>query len=340
MYTPQINNFQDNSLENSNQRLQSHENEHPIKSYTDQIISSLKTCNIIKVHESQINGINISNDGNLILTSSKDDSITIYSIQRNEISSHYINKTHGCEKAIFTHHTNAILCASKNDYRIMYWLLHNNEILFSFQGHSDVITELNLNPNNDLFISTSLDKTSRLWNLNLKECVCIFQESNCANFDNSGNIIVSVTSVHNKNNEIYENFINLYNVNDILKGPFDVFSIKGKSEIKQIKYTYNNNFIIAICESNFFIIESSKGKIISNKENEDNLIRFDISPDDKYIAISCESGNILIYDIKGNLIKTLEFHTMGCECLEFNKKYAMLATADNDLVIWIPTVTE
>ena len=31
---------------------------------------------------------------------------------------------------------------------------------------------------------------------------------------------------------------------------------------------------------------------------------------------------------------------MGCKCLEFNKKFAMLATADNDLVIWIPTVTE
>ena len=158
MYTSQLNNFQENTLENSNQILQSQENESPIKSYTDQIISSFKTCNRIKVHESQINGLNISSDGNLILTSSKDDSITIYSIQRNEISSHYNNKTHGCEKAIFTHDSNAILCASKNDYRIMYWLLHNNEILFSFQGHSDVITELNLNPNNDLFISTSLDK--------------------------------------------------------------------------------------------------------------------------------------------------------------------------------------
>ena len=91
-----------------------------------------------------------------------------------------------------------------------------------------------------------------------------------------------------------------------------------------------------ICESNFFIIESSKGKIISNKENEDNLIRFDISPDDKYIAISCESGNILIYDIKGNLIKTLEFHTKNCECLAFNPRYFIMATADTNLVFWIP----
>ncbi len=339
-----MNNLQENLYSQSSDFQSSKSNnqevENPIKSYTDTIISSFKTCNIIKVHDSQINGLNISNDGNLILTSSRDDSIILYSIQRNEISSRFINKTRGCEKAIFTHHPNAILCASKNDYRIMYWLLHNNEILFSFQGHSDIITELNLNPNNDLFISTSLDKTSRLWNLNTKECVCIFQESNCANFDNSGNIIISVTSVHNKNNDIYENFINLYNVNDILKGPFDVFSIKAKSEIKQVKYTNNNNFIIAICESNFFIIESIKGKIKFNNEIEDNLIKFDISPDDKYIAIACASGNILMYDIKGKLIKTLDFHTIGCECLEFNKKYAMLVTADSDLVIWIPTVTE
>ena len=67
MYTSQLNNFQENTLENSNQILQSQENESPIKSYTDQIISSFKTCNRIKVHESQINGLNISSDGNLIL---------------------------------------------------------------------------------------------------------------------------------------------------------------------------------------------------------------------------------------------------------------------------------
>jgi len=67
----------------------------------------------------------------------------------------------------------------------MYWCTHNNKILYSFLGHSDIITDLFINPFNDLFISISNDKTSRLWDLNLKKCLCIFQDNQCAVFDNT-----------------------------------------------------------------------------------------------------------------------------------------------------------
>lgn len=152
---------------------------------TDSIISSLKTCNLLKNHEAPLNNISVSNDGNLYLTSGNDNQIFIYSLLKNEIIRHLVNKKFGCDKAIFTHNTKAILCASKSDYRIMYWCTHNNKILYSFLGHSDIITDLCINPFNDLFMSTSNDKTSRLWDLNKKKCLCIFQDSQCAVFDNT-----------------------------------------------------------------------------------------------------------------------------------------------------------
>ena len=120
----------------------------------DSIISSLKTCKLLKLHQSPLNNISVNNDGSLYLTSGNDSSIYIYSIKQNEIIRHLVNKKYGCDKAIFTHHTNAILCASKTDYRIMYWCIHNNQILFSFLGHSDLITDLSMNPFSDLFLST------------------------------------------------------------------------------------------------------------------------------------------------------------------------------------------
>ena len=87
---------------------------------TDSMISSLKTCRLLKLHESPLNNICVNNDGSLYLTSGNDSSIYIYSIKQNETIRHLVNKKYGCDKAIFTHHTNAVLCASKNDYRIMY----------------------------------------------------------------------------------------------------------------------------------------------------------------------------------------------------------------------------
>ena len=157
-------------MENTN-----NDSEDPPILLNDSIISSLKTCKLIKLHESPINNISVSNDGSLYLTSGNDNKIFVYSIKQNDKIRNLVNKKYGCDKAIFTHHTNAILCASKTDYRIMYWCTHNNQILYSFLGHSDLITDLSMNPFNDLFISTSNDKTSRLWDLNKKN-VCAFSK--------------------------------------------------------------------------------------------------------------------------------------------------------------------
>ena len=304
----------------------------------DSIISSFKTCNLIKNHESPLNNISVSKDGSLYLTSGNDNQIFIYSIVKNEIQRHLVNKKYGCDKAIFTHNVKAILCASKSDYRIMYWCTHNNTILFSFLGHSDIITDLCINPFNDLFISTSNDKTSRLWDLNLKKCVCIFQDSQCAVFDNTGKVLASVTYSMDKETERYENFINLYNIEDQanMDKPFDVFSIKSSGFIKKIKFSNNGDYLIAITDNYLFIIDAVGGKIIHEMEINDEINTVDISPDSKYVALACASGNVLIYSIEGKLIKTFEFHTKNCECVAFNPKYAIMATADTNLVFWIP----
>ena len=308
---------------------------------TDSIISSLKTCNLLKNHEAPLNNISVSNDGNLYLTSGNDNQIFIYSLLKNEIIRHLVNKKFGCDKAIFTHNTKAILCASKSDYRIMYWCTHNNKILYSFLGHSDIITDLCINPFNDLFMSTSNYKTSRLWDLNKKKCLCIFQDSQCAVFDNTGKVLASVTYSMDKETERYENFINLYNIenpesiND--EKPFDVFSIKSNGFIKQIKFSNNGDYLIGITDNYLFIIDAVRGKILYEMEINDEINTVDITPDSKYVALACASGNVLIYSIEGKLIKTLEFHTKNCECITFNPRYAIMATADTNLVFWIPS---
>ena len=327
-------------MENSN--IPSQEEDSPLQ-LTDSLISSLKTCKLIKLHESPITNVSLTSDGTLYLTSGSDCQIYVYSIKQdqNDIIRHLTNKKYGCDKAIFTHHQNAILCAAKTDFRIMYWCIHNNQILYSFLGHSDIITDLSMNPYNDLFISTSNDRTSRLWDLNNKKCLCIFQDSQCAVFDNTGKVLASVTYNMNKETERYENFINLYNIespdtiNDTNK-PFDVFSIKSGGYIKKMKFTSNGDFLIAVTDNYLFIIDAVNGKILHEMEINDEINTFDVTSDSKYIGIACASGNVLIYSIDGKLIKTLEFHTKNCECLVFNPRYMIMATAGTNLVFWIP----
>ena len=59
---------------------------------------------------------------------------------------------------------------SKYLERIMYWSLHDNNILCSFIGHSDSITQIDLNPADSTFVSCAKDNTTRVWEYEKKQC--------------------------------------------------------------------------------------------------------------------------------------------------------------------------
>lgn len=73
--------------------------------------------------------------------------------------------------------------------RIMYWSLHDNNILCSFVGHTDQITHLDLNPLNSTFVSCSKDGTTRVWEYEKKQCLIRITKSRAACFDNTGNVL-------------------------------------------------------------------------------------------------------------------------------------------------------
>ena len=91
----------------------------------------------------------------------------------------------------FTHHNKCILCASKRDshYRIMYWSLHDNNILCSFIGHTDTITQIDLNPRDSSFVSCSKDGSTRVWDYQSKVCKIKINKAKNACFDNMGKLL-------------------------------------------------------------------------------------------------------------------------------------------------------
>ena len=103
----------------------------------------------------------------------------------------YYNKNYGVDLVKFTHHNKCILCASKRDshYRIMYWSLHDNNILCSFIGHYDSITQIDLNPQDASFLSCSKDGSTRVWEYQKKQCLIKINKSKTACFDNMGKLL-------------------------------------------------------------------------------------------------------------------------------------------------------
>lgn len=227
----------------------------------------------------------------------------------------------------------------------MYWCLHNNEVLFSFLGHSDLIFDISLNPVNDLFLTTSRDKTSRLWDLAKRSCICIFQDSNFSTFDDTGKVIASVSSESDKNSDKIINYINLYNAESVDDGPFKVFKIDSiSSEIKQLKFSNDGSIIVCTTIDNIILILDAwegevKNKLTGDINEGDTFLKADISADSNYVAIGSESGDVLIWNVNtGNLVTTLECHPLTSLCVKFSGKHSLLATACINLVLWHPSI--
>jgi WD40 repeat protein len=230
----------------------------------------------------------------------------------------------------------------------MYWNLHNNEVLFSFLGHSDVITDISMSPINDYFLTTSGDKTSRLWDLDKRKCLCILQESNHAVFDDTGKVIASVTYANEKGEKII-NYINLYATENILQGPFKVFKIESGNgndinikEIKELKFSNDGAYIICTTvEDCILIIDSFDGKILKKLQAEINetesYFKVDVSPDSKYVVSGSDSGQIHIWNISsGELITSLDCHPQASHYVKFSPKHCLLASSCKNLVLWHP----
>lgn len=72
-----------------------------------------------------------------------------------------------------THHNQCVLFAGKGTKdqpvgqrnAINYLSIYDNKILRKFRGHADEVTEISMSPADDCFLSSSKDRTIRLWDL-------------------------------------------------------------------------------------------------------------------------------------------------------------------------------
>jgi COMPASS component SWD2 len=213
----------------------------------------------------------------------------------------------------------------------------------SFLGHSDLIFDIAINPINDLFLTTSRDNTSRLWDLNKRECLHIIQDSKFASFDDSGEVIASVTTELDKISDKTTTYINLYDVKNLEKA-FKVFKIdEFQSDIKQIKFTNDGTSIICSTTDNFIhVVDAYDGTYMSKLSaefNDSDIFKLDISADSKYVACGTENGNVLIWNLNtGKNVAILECHPLTTSCVKFSPRHTLLASGCINLVLWHPSI--
>jgi COMPASS component SWD2 len=61
------------------------------------------------------------------------------------------------------------------DHAVRYLSLYDNSFLRFFKGHTDKVISIAMNPVDDCFMTGSTDRSVRLWNLSVPDCLAVLQ---------------------------------------------------------------------------------------------------------------------------------------------------------------------
>mmetsp|Transcript_13619 Transcript_13619/g.22721 ORF Transcript_13619/g.22721 Transcript_13619/m.22721 type:complete len:430 (-) Transcript_13619:392-1681(-) len=116
--------------------------------------------------EAAVNSLDFHRDGKWLLMSTNDNAVHLIDALTGEEKKKLYAKTDGMRNVCFTHHESCVLFSSeRNNCDIKYLCTYDNRYLRYFRGHTGRITSLSMCPADDSFLTASVDKSIRLWDL-------------------------------------------------------------------------------------------------------------------------------------------------------------------------------
>ncbi|XP_067683543.1 WD repeat-containing protein 82-like [Haliotis asinina] len=306
---------------------------------SDRTVINFKVAKIFRENTDRINSVDFAVNGETIITSSEDDSIVIYDCLNGTPKRTLNSKKYGVDLIRYTHAVNTALhCSTKIDDTIRYLSLHDNKYIRYFPGHTKKVVTLNMSPIDDTFLSGSMDKTIRLWDLRSQNCQGLMNLSGrpVAAFDPEGLIFAA---------GINSECVKLYDLRSFDKGPFNVFRLPQDKDCDwtQLKFSPDGKLILISTNGSVLrLIDSFQGaplQIYAGVTNQKGVpLEASFSPDSRYVFCGSTDGKIHCWSTETGkkIAELLGDHPGPIQHVQFNPKYMMFATACTNMAFWLP----
>ncbi|KAI8927031.1 WD40-repeat-containing domain protein [Entophlyctis helioformis] len=310
---------------------------------TGPVLGSFKVAKFFTDNTRHISSIDFDAEGLYTITASDDESLRIYDARSGSLKSTVNSKKYGCALARFTHHpSNIVYASTKEDDAIRYMSFHDNKYIRYFKGHKREVVSLDMSPQDDSFLSASLDDTVRFWDLRSPNCQGLMHAKGgqpCVAFDQGG-YIFAVGLGSSK--------IRLYDLKKFDSGPFSVFPISdplaGPYPPEWTEMAFSNdgkNILISTKSNVLYIVDAFAGHIkhrLVGHGNQSNIaFKGTFTPDGEHVLSGSQDGKIFVWEVaSGRHVHTLDWHHEPPKVVAFNPKYMMFASADMNLAFWIP----
>lgn len=274
-----------------------------------------------------------------------------------------------------THHNYSVLIAGTGNeeqqeqkHSIHYLSLYDNKLLRTFRGHVGEIVDLSMSPVDDTFLSSSRDRTVRLWNLQQAGCLGklelppTVEGAPRATFDSTG-LVFGVTAAMAAGSG---HLIHLYDARKYSGGAFAELKLNQStiekamhnkgfapevslelSKAEWTSMTFNtagNKFLVTAKKGVGLLLDGFDGSVTEVFVGES--LSGDVAPsaplaacftvDDRNILGGCEDGTVCCWDANnGRLLHRLEGHADRVSAVACNPKLALVASACTNTAMWI-----
>jgi len=307
---------------------------------TESVVRSFRVAKVFKENTDRINNIDFSPTGDALISSSEDDQIVIYDCEKGTQKRTVNSKKYGVDLVHFTHAKNtAIHASTKVDDTIRYLSLHDNKYIRYFPGHTKKVVALSMSPVDDMFLSGSMDKTLRLWDLRSPNCQGLMHLASrpVAAFDPEG--LIFAAGVNSES-------VKLYDLRSFDKGPFASFrltaekgcewtGLKFSPDGKTILLSTNGTVIRLVDAFHGNPLQTFSGHV-NNINNKSIPLEASYSPDSQFVFSGSTDGRVHVWSTESGA-KVCSFtadHTGPVQCVQFNPKFMMLASGCTNMVIF------
>lgn len=136
---------------------------------TSNLISAFKPAKVFTQYvakDTSITSAHYDDHGTTCITAGEDDFMHVYDTRSGTHKQKMASLKYGAHLARFTHDQSSVIYAStKENNAIRYISLKTKAYIRYFEGHENKVVSLQMSPQNDTFLSGSVDEAVRLWDL-------------------------------------------------------------------------------------------------------------------------------------------------------------------------------
>ncbi|MBN3311830.1 WDR82 protein, partial [Atractosteus spatula] len=237
-------------------------------------------------------------------------------------------------------------CRSGRD-TIRYLSLHDNKYIRYFPGHNKRVVALSMSPVDDTFISGSLDKTIRLWDLRSPNCQGLMhlQGKPVCSFDPEGLIFAA---------GVNSEMVKLYDLRSFDKGPFATFKLQYDRNFEWTGLKFSNDGKLILVSTNggaLRLLDAFKGAVLHSfggpfatfklqydRNFEWTGLKF--SNDGKLILVSTNGGALRLLDaFKGAVLHSFGgYNNSKGVTLEASftpdSQFVLIGSEDGKIHVW------